>query len=187
LVTITAKTISNAIARKHSNDLVVPECKTGPTWFNNELRKLDVWILRRSWVRFGTVGYEIKITRSDFLRDKKWPEYLQYCHEFFFVCPWGMIKPEEITDKAVGLYWISKNGKRLFLQWEARHRDIELPDLLVYHILMSRVTLIRPHEFYRMRNERDWLQKEVDNFRHVRKERDQLSKQIDDMKKEMTV
>ena len=186
-MTITAKTIRNAIARKHNNDLVVPECKTGPTWFNKELRKLDVWILKRSWVRFGTVGYEIKISRSDFLRDKKWPEYLEYCHEFFFVCPWGMIKPDEITDKAAGLYWISKNGARLFLQRQAEHRDIELPDLLVYHILMSRVTVIRPYDFYRMRNERDRLQKLVDNFRHVRKERDQLRMQIEDLKKDMIV
>jgi len=163
---ITAKTIRNAIARKHSKDLVVPECKTGPTWFNDQLQKLDVWVLQRSWIHFGTIGYEIKITRSDFLRDKKWPEYLQYCHKFFFVCPWGMIKPEEITDKSAGLYWISKNGTRLFLQRQAEYREIELPDLLIYYILMSRVVVIHPYAFWQIRNERDRLRKEMEDLKN---------------------
>ncbi len=162
---ITAKTIRNVIACKHSKDLIVPECKTGPTWFNDNLRKLDVWILRRSWTQFATIGYEIKISRSDFLRDKKWPEYLQYCHEFSFVCPWGIINPEEITDSSVGLYWISKNGKRLFIQRKAEHREIELPDLLIYHILMSRVVVIRPYDIWKIRSERDQLKKEMEDLK----------------------
>lgn len=52
-------------------------------------------------------GYEIKTSRSDFLGDKKWKEYLEYCGKFYFVCPAGMIKPEEL-DKEIGLIYIDK-------------------------------------------------------------------------------
>ncbi|WP_208112793.1 MmcB family DNA repair protein [Aureibacillus halotolerans] len=45
--------------------------------------------------------YEIKVSRSDFLRDDKWPAYKNQCHRFFFVCPKDLIKPEELPDEVV--------------------------------------------------------------------------------------
>lgn len=68
-------------------------------------------------------GFEFKVSRSDFLADQKirpkkfywgqeagggeakWRAYIKYCNLFFFVCPEGLIKPEEVEAPA-GLIWI---------------------------------------------------------------------------------
>lgn len=47
-------------------------------------------------------GFEIKLTRADFLQDKKWERYLPYCNYFSFVAPKGVIQKEELPDK-IGL------------------------------------------------------------------------------------
>ncbi len=53
------------------------------------------------WIR----GYEIKISRSDFLQDQKWTEYTEFCSSLSIVCPENMIQPEEIK-KPFGLIWV---------------------------------------------------------------------------------
>ena len=53
-------------------------------------------------------GHEIKISRADFLQDKKagkWRKYLEYCDRFYWICRPGIIKREEVEDPA-GLLWI---------------------------------------------------------------------------------
>lgn len=60
----------------------------------------------------GFIAYEIKTSRSDFKSDKKWWKYLTLCDQFYFVCPFGMIKANELPDEA-GLIYVTKNGKRL--------------------------------------------------------------------------
>ena len=52
-------------------------------------------------------GFEFKVSRSDFLADKKWKKYLKHCNSFSFVCPYGMIKKEELPE-GIGLLWIFK-------------------------------------------------------------------------------
>ena len=87
---ITANKIQSLLAVKHSKDIFVPECKDGPTHTADHLR-MDAWVMKRSWVRPLSIGYEIKISRQDFLNDQKWHSYLNYCNEFYFVCPAGLI------------------------------------------------------------------------------------------------
>ncbi len=65
-----------------------------------EARRVDMFYFNR-WNR-ETRGYEIKISRADFLSDKKWESYLKYCTWFYFVAPEGIIKKEELPEK-VGL------------------------------------------------------------------------------------
>ena len=55
---------------------------------------LRTWIFR---------GYEIKMSRSDFLHDEKWTSYLPNFHYFWFAIPEpGIVLPEELPDD-VGL------------------------------------------------------------------------------------
>jgi len=59
-------------------------------------------------------GHEIKISRADFLQDRragKWKKYLEYCDRFYWVCRPGIIKKEEVEDPA-GLMWISTYKER---------------------------------------------------------------------------
>lgn len=71
-----------------------------------EARRLDLFYFNR-WNR-ETRGYEIKVSRADFLADKKWREYLKYCSKFYFVAPQGIIRPDELPPE-IGLIEISVN------------------------------------------------------------------------------
>jgi hypothetical protein len=69
-------------------------------------KRFDLMILNASKQIFR--GFEFKRTRADFLRDirsAKWIDYLNYCNTFTWVCPAGLIHPEEIISPA-GLLWI---------------------------------------------------------------------------------
>lgn len=67
-------------------------------------KRIDLFYFNR-WDR-ETRGYEIKVSRADFLADKKWQSYLPYCSWFYFIAPEGIIKPEELPD-GVGLMEIT--------------------------------------------------------------------------------
>jgi hypothetical protein len=82
-------------------------------------------------------GYEIKVSRADFLGDNKWPSYLPYCEYFYFVSPQGLIQPEEVSAE-VGLMWVTKNGSRLYTKKKAPYRTIELPAKIFIYLLMWR-------------------------------------------------
>lgn len=51
--------------------------------------------------------FEFKSGRPDFLSDKKWQNYLPYCHTFTFVCPREAILKEDLPA-GIGLMWIFK-------------------------------------------------------------------------------
>lgn len=137
--------ILSLLLQKHSKDLCVPECKTGSTWYNPMFQKLDLWVMKKSWTKPWTVGYEIKRSRSDFLRDTKWGEYVKYCTDFYFVSPPDVIQPEELPAD-VGLIVTSKNITRLYTKRKAIHRQIEMPESLYRYILMWRVSIIKEQE-----------------------------------------
>lgn len=145
---MSAPQILTLLARKHSGDVFVSECKTGPTQgYGVSVRKLDAWAMKRSWAHPAAYGYEIKVNRSDFLRDEKWREYLPHCNYFSFACPWGLIAPAEV-EPGIGLYWVTKTGGRLHTKRKPARRDgavDELPELFQY-VLQSRCKITRPNE-----------------------------------------
>lgn len=139
---ITAKTILKLLLEKHAKDLCVPECKTGPTWYNIYLRSIDLWIMARSWAKPFMIAYEIKITRNDFLKDEKWQKYLPFCTDFYFVTPPGIIDPKELPPEA-GLIVTSKNGRRLFMKKKCVRREVEIPNTIFRYVLMARANIGR--------------------------------------------
>lgn len=136
---MSAKDILELLKIRHRMDLLVPECKNGPTHTANHLR-LDAWVMKSSWVSPLTTGYEIKVSRSDFLNDTKWVNYLDYCNEFYFVCPSGLIQPSEVGEGA-GLLWMAKTGTRLYNKKKAPYREVEVPEFLYKYILMCRASI----------------------------------------------
>lgn len=129
------------LAVRHSKDVFVPECKDGPTWSGKHFR-LDAWVMPRSWTKLKYIGYEIKISRSDFLKDEKHIEYFNMCHELYFVAPQGIIKEDELSD-GIGLLVVSKNGNNLYMKKKAKHREIEAPFGLLNYIIMCRAKIQR--------------------------------------------
>lgn len=150
----TAKTITALLAQKHGKDVFVPECNLGSSW--NRCRRMDAWAMRRSWADPVTWGYEIKVSRSDFLDDDKWHEYLEHCNEFYWVCPWGLIQPNEVGEGA-GLMWVTKTGTRIIRKVKATRRDVGFSELVFRYVLMSRAQIVRDmHESNRISDRNHW-------------------------------
>jgi hypothetical protein len=138
---ITSGDILKLLSEKHSEDVFVPECKDGSTWFGQHFR-LDAWVMNRSWTKLKFTGYEIKVSRSDFLKDDKHQEYMKLCNEFYFVVPKGICSIDEIPPEA-GLLEIASTGNRLFTRKKAMFRKIEFPSDLFTYLLMCRTKISR--------------------------------------------
>lgn len=158
-----AKEIVDLLAVRHSEDVFIPECKNGPTHAAGKggMVRMDVWTMAKSWVNPCATCYEIKVSRSDFLQDKKWQRYLPYANCLYFVTPHKLIDVTEVPEQA-GLVWVSQNGSRLFTKKKAPYRELDLPlDLLLYIIIcrakITRERLSDPEE--KLDFWRKWLEK----------------------------
>lgn len=126
--------IVKLLKEKHAEDVFVSELRDGPSQGVSSFR-LDGWAMAKSWVNPVTYGYEIKVSMNDFRRDDKWHNYLEYCSDFYFVCPWGMIQPEEVAAPA-GLLWVAKTGTRLWMKRKAARRINPIPEILWRSVVM---------------------------------------------------
>jgi hypothetical protein len=133
---ITSTQILQLLADKHASDVFVPECKNGPTQGAKHFR-MDAWAMARSWAHPKLTAYEIKVSRADFLKDRKWHEYLACCNEFYFVAPKGLIKLDELHE-GVGLVEVAANNKCLRTIQKARYREIDFPSTVFAYIVMCR-------------------------------------------------
>lgn len=74
--------------------------------------------------RYWRVAYEIKVSRTDFLRELNQPEKREWAeevaHEFYFVVPAGIVKPEEVPE-GCGLLVLQKNGLKKAVPAKQRH------------------------------------------------------------------
>jgi len=140
---MTAQNVIRVLRNKHEGDVFVAECNTGSAW-EGGIRRLDAWVMKRTWKPPTFIGYEIKVSRSDFLNDEKWREYLPTCNQFSWVCPHGLIRPEEVSEGA-GLIYVTKAGNRLYTKIKAPWRDIEVPWKVLMYVLMSRSEIDTTH------------------------------------------
>ena len=135
-MSVDARHIRRLLEVRHHRDLVVAEC---PLNEGGGLRA-DLWVMKKSWASPMTTLYEIKVSRSDFLRDDKWPRYLPYCNALFFAVAPGVCTPEELPE-AVGLVGLTKNGGGLRTlrkaQWRAS--DPEGQSSVLKAVLMNRI------------------------------------------------
>lgn len=156
---VTSTTIKKALASFHEKDFFITECKTCSTYFPDPqgLLKFDGLAVRKSYTKPCITGYEIKVSRGDFLQDNKWHLYLQYCNEFYFVVPAGLITKEEIPENA-GLIYYYPETDHLRTKRKALYRDIEEPVGVYKYIIFSRFDQDRL-PFYEDRAEyaRDYL------------------------------
>lgn len=135
--------------------LFLTEVKTGPTWYAGEdsLMKIDALSLKLSWAKPCITAFEIKVSRSDFMNDDKWPGYLDYCHRFYFVCPSGLISRDEVSPE-VGLIYVNDAGN-LLTRKKSLFRNIDLPWTLFYHLVISHMKQPK-HPFFN--DEREYME-----------------------------
>ena len=73
-------------------------------------------------------GFEIKVSREDFLRDKKWQMYSTFCSSVSIACPKGMIKKDEVSSP-FGLVWVDENGT---YEYEKTPKNIQSRESLAW-------------------------------------------------------
>lgn len=137
---MTSDDILKLLQSRHEKDVFVPECKNGPTQMVSDHSKVDAWAMAKSWAHPLVSGYEIKVSRGDFVRDEKWMAYLPMCNCLWFVCPDGLIDPSEVPEQC-GLLTVAKNGGRLFTKKKAPYRDITVSESVFRYILMCRARI----------------------------------------------
>ena len=137
---VTSTDIKRVLAEKHWRDFFLTEVKSGPTQLAvpGGLKILDGLAIRKSWTAPCFTGYEVKISRSDFLRDAKFYTYEELCNCLYIVCPKGMIERTELPE-SVGLMYYDPEKKAITTRKKAIFRKIEYsPELLLY-IIFSRL------------------------------------------------
>lgn len=155
---VRADQIKAVLAAKHAEDFFLTEVKDGPTHTRNHF-KLDALAFKKSWANPAIIGYEIKVSRSDFQRDDKWPAYLSLCNQFSFVCPKGLIDPEELPPE-VGLIYYNPDKGTLYTKRKAMHRLIDEPIDMYKYIMMSKMESDR-HPFFS--NQREYFEALVED------------------------
>jgi hypothetical protein len=138
-----ARGIIRLLEAKHGRDLFFSEVKDGPTWGGTHLR-LDAIAIRKSWSPVRIMAYEVKVSRSDWLNDRKWEAYLPLAHELSIVAPKDVVRLDELPEK-VGLFEVAATGGALRTQRKPTFREIEPPWSLLLYLLMSRTIPGDPH------------------------------------------
>ena len=117
------------------------EVKSGPSWGQGGRRLLimDAVAIKNSWSRPCIEAFELKATRADFLRDRKWPQYKAYCHKLSFVCPPGVVTLKDLDGPErsdVGLLYYSAEHDSVWVKRRALHRKIDLRSAEVVSMLL---------------------------------------------------
>ena len=108
------------------------ELRVGVGWAVGAEQRLDAWAMNL-WPSkgFQRLAFEVKVSRSDFLREKKKPGKRDagflVSNRFYFVAPVKLIGTNEVPEDC-GLIEISSNGLAVVVV-PAPWRDVGLPPL----------------------------------------------------------
>ncbi len=135
-----------------------------PSFAEGTERRADFLALRLWGHKVGhLLGFEVKVTRSDFLQELKDPTKREpmeaVCAACYFVAPKGIFDVSELPE---GWGWLETRASGLVTRREARHRAVGTP-ADVYHRLMKRMLDIGWHARARRPALLDWP-KEVFSF-----------------------
>ena len=154
---MTSEDIKRALSEKHVKEFFLTEVKNGSTFLSNHLCMIDALAIYKSWSQQRIVAYEIKVSRSDYLRDNKINGYLKYCHELYIICPHGMIQPAEVPIE-IGLMWCNPKTNKITTKRKSLFRHIEPDADLLYYIIMYRLQSDRyPFHSSKAAYFREWL------------------------------
>lgn len=164
---MTARDLVMLLESRHCGDVFIPECKMGAAGS----RTLDGWALLPTWSPLTTIGYEVKVSRSDWTRDQKFEAYRACCHLFFVVAPKGVVDRAELPA-GVGLLEPigAGTGQRLILRVKPVRQEPESDHLvrLMAHALMWRKGVSNDHEQQRRRRAERWRELVADREEYRR-------------------
>lgn len=169
-----AVSLVKALAVRHADDVFVPECKDGATQTRSH-KRLDAWVLRKTWSPITTIGYEVKVSRSDWRRDEKIDTYAGLCHLLFVVAPKGVVEVAELP-LGVGLLEPVGDGSRLVTRRKPTRREVDIPTHLLLYVLMCRVDIKSEQPTWDYRSDRrEWRVKELREWLEKKDERRAMS------------
>ena len=160
-----ARVLLRLLENRHFKDVFVSECKDGPTQSVSSYLRMDGWSMARSWANPLVCAYEIKVSRSDFIADNKWPGYLPYCNQFYCVTPKNLIDLSEIPEQAGLLVAVGQGaGGRLITQKKAPYRDVVIPESSFRYVLMCRAQITDdPEPIPKQDHWREWLGRKAED------------------------
>ncbi len=125
---LNAKDLKDLLAKRHKDDIFYTEVNTGFT-DGIEIRRMDAWALQKSYMAPLTYGYEIKVSRSDFLHDSKMQVYLGFCDEMYLVTIPGVVQNSGELPENFGWLEAQKFGDdyRLRTKRKAPCRNAAIP------------------------------------------------------------
>lgn len=134
MVRVTERTITLALKERHQRrgDYFAAQVKMG----RSGSKILDAVAIPPTWSPRTVIGYEIKVTRADFLSDQKFPHYMSTSNLFYFVVPKGLIKKEEVPQR-VGILEYN-NGKLRQLK-RAVYEDVEINTDMLLHCIFYKM------------------------------------------------
>jgi hypothetical protein len=98
---------------------------------------LDGFAMSKAYGGMKTIGYEVKVSRSDFLQDKKWQNYLPVCNTFYFVSPPDVISKADLPD-GIGLYHVVDNHLTCVKKAKRQEFDKDAVFEVLQYIALSR-------------------------------------------------
>ena len=147
-----ADDVKRAIAHRHASDMFFTEVKDGPTQIVNHHSRIDALAIKLSWTNFAIIGYEVKVARSDFLRDEKWRAYLPMCNQLYFAAAPGVCDPSEVPE-CCGLVTVTQSGNLRTVR-KAPWRDIEPPVEMFKYLMFTYIGPYFPKDKRLPRGER---------------------------------
>lgn len=127
---MTARDLINMLEKRHAKDVILTEIA-----IDGGRRRMDAWAMIPSWSGGLSIGYEVKVSRSDFINDQKMQDYLPYCRQAYLVTP--SLDIARIDELPEGYGLIVASGSRLLTKAKAPVRDVSIPEAF-YQALISR-------------------------------------------------
>lgn len=130
----TEKQITQALKERHNKrgDYFASQVKMGS--FGSKI--LDAIAIPVTWSPVTIIGYEIKVSRADFMHDQKHPHYMSTCHLFYFVVPKGIIQKDEVPE-TVGI--MEYNNGKLRIVKKAAYRKVDINPHMLLHMIFYKL------------------------------------------------
>jgi len=126
----TENSVTKALKKRYSDHIFASQVKLGSAGS----KIIDAVAIKKTWSPITAIGFEIKVSRSDFVNDNKYPEYMKACTNFYFVAPNGIIKDDEIP-KDVGLMIYYPESGTLKIKKKAPYLKHEVKPEMLLHIM----------------------------------------------------
>lgn len=115
---LTADKIDLALRNRHSGEswAYFAELRT-KTGYSGRFGYIDAYAAGLWESNKGFISYEIKVSKNDFKSDiehfaKKQADALRNSTQFYYVCPHGLIDPNEVPELS-GLMWVDDGGAKV--------------------------------------------------------------------------